>query len=243
MIELPNKNKCYNLPEQVAQNLLNITYLAEQYKNIDALPAIWAQYKSEFDADIETFGNWTTTFEGWEETLATYLTNMSTAAVGAIAGQNIAPANVAATGNITAPSIIETMTGYSVEIDKSTYNWNPIYVGVCKNGNKVSLVVFGSYEKQAADDPSGRLLKLNIPGTVGTQLYPYTVAGVDDILESKPIAAFSTRKLYTMITGETMKVNNFRIDVNLHGINALTDNTTYFFRYEVTFLLSENLVS
>ena len=37
MIQLPNNKKCYNLPEQVAQNLLNIQYLAEQYKNIDEL--------------------------------------------------------------------------------------------------------------------------------------------------------------------------------------------------------------
>lgn len=102
MIELPNKKKCYNLPEQVAQNLLNIQYLAEQYKNIDELPSIWADYKTAFDADLHTFEDWTTTFEGWENTLATYLANMSSAAVGAIAGQNIAPANVAASGTLTA---------------------------------------------------------------------------------------------------------------------------------------------
>ena len=102
MIELPDKKKCYNLPEQVAQNLRNITFLAEQYKNIDALPVIWQTYKEEFDRELETFGEWTTTFEGWTESLSTYLANMSSAAVGAIAGQNIAPANVAASGILTA---------------------------------------------------------------------------------------------------------------------------------------------
>ena len=97
MIQLPNNKKCYNLPEQVAQNLLNIQYLAEQYKNIDELPSIWADYKTAFDADLHTFEDWTTTFEGWENTLATYLANMSSAAVGAIAGQDIAPKTVSQT--------------------------------------------------------------------------------------------------------------------------------------------------
>ena len=132
MIELPNKKKCYNLPEQVAQNLLNITYLAEQYKNIDALPTIWQTYKEEFDRELETFGEWTTTFEGWTESLSTYLANMSSAAVGAIAGQNIAPANVAATGNITADSIIENMSGYSAVLGSDTnFTYEKVYVGVC----------------------------------------------------------------------------------------------------------------
>ena len=89
MIELPNKKKCYNLPEQVAQNLLNIQYLAEQYKNIDALPAIWQTYKEEFDNEFDTFEGWERTFGGWETTLETYLASMSSAAVGALAGQDV----------------------------------------------------------------------------------------------------------------------------------------------------------
>ena len=97
MIQLPNNKKCYNLPEQVAQNLLNIQYLAEQYANIDELPSIWADYKTAFDADLHTFEDWTTTFEGWENTLATYLANMSSAAVGALAGQDVSVKTIAQT--------------------------------------------------------------------------------------------------------------------------------------------------
>ena len=89
MIELPDKKKCFSLPEQVAQNLRNITFLAEQYKNIDALPAIWQVYKEEFDSEMETFEGWTTTFEGWDNTLSTYLANMSSAAVSALVGQDV----------------------------------------------------------------------------------------------------------------------------------------------------------
>ena len=143
MIELPDKKKCFTLPEQVAQNLRNITFLAEQYKNIDALPAVWQVYKEEFDSEMETFEGWTTTFEGWDTTLSTYLANMSSAAVSAIAGQNIAPSNVAATGNITAASIIENMSGYTFDLGTGTENLDRevIYAGAVKNGNKLTLVV------------------------------------------------------------------------------------------------------
>ena len=109
MIKLPDNKKCYSLPEQVAQNLLNIQYLAEQYKNIDALPAVWQTYKEEFDREIETFGDWTTTFEGWDNTLSTYLANMSSAAVSAIAGQDIAPKTVS-----------QTNYSYEVEVNLNT---------------------------------------------------------------------------------------------------------------------------
>ena len=89
MIQLPDNRKCYNLQEQVAQNLNNITYLAQVYAEIDALPAEWRSYKAEFDAEKLIFEGWTTTFEGWDTTLATYLANMSSAAVGALAGQDV----------------------------------------------------------------------------------------------------------------------------------------------------------
>ena len=94
MIELPDKRKCFNLSEQVAQNLRNITFLAEEYKNIDSLPVIWQTYKEEFDSEFETFEGWEGTFEGWTTTLETYLANMSSAAVSAIANQDIAPKTV-----------------------------------------------------------------------------------------------------------------------------------------------------
>ena len=242
MIELPDKKKCYNLPEQVAQNLRNITFLAEQYKNIDELPAIWQTYKEEFDRDLETFGDWTTTFEGWDNTLSTYLANMSSAAVGAIAGQTIAPANVAATGNITADSIVENMTGYNFTKNTTDANWTPVYVGVCKNGNKITFVVFGTITRDSAH--TGSIVELGqftIPSSVGTNLYP----AISYVLDWKFIPFITGLADASPVTLKCVldKNSNTNIGVRVFSHTSLTLDQLYYFRIEVTFLLSQNYAS
>lgn len=247
MIELPNKKKCYNLPEQVAQNLLNIQYLAEQYKNIDALPAIWKTYKEEFDNELEIFGEWTTTFEGWTESLSTYLANMSSAAVGAIAGQNIAPANIAATGNITANSIIENMAGYSFTKQTHTNITNEIiYAGAVKNGNKLTLVVFQKFTRTgtAYYIPFG---EFSLPLDIANKIYTYAIGGgTANVCEVKKCefipnvdsgynSAISSPVIIYK-SGSSLTIRNYSPD-------DFTLNQEYLIRFEVTFLLSDNLAS
>ena len=239
MIELPNKKKCYNLPEQVAQNLLNIQYLAEQYKNIDALPAIWQTYKEEFDSELETFEGWERTFGGWETTLATYLASMSSAAVGAIAGQNIAPANIAATGNITAPSIIESMSGYSASFSSGTSETSAVkvYVGAVKNGNKLTLICAGTLERTGQAD-SFVLCAFTVPDAVLNKLYPVTLGGGQVVLDSKKVDAMYSQYDSASVVAYLTKgsVLNLHVDTT-----NLTQNKVYYFRYEATFLLSDSL--
>ena len=241
MIQLPNNKKCYNLPEQVAQNLLNIQYLAEQYKNIDELPAIWQSYKETFDAEQETFEGWTTTFEGWDNTLSTYLANMSSAAVGAIAGQNIAPANVAATGNITAPSIIENMTGYSfTKTSNANLTREYLYAGVVKNGNKITFCIFLKLNRTGSvEDSICNCGTFNIPASIGARLFPYQGSW----LESKKVYLSSGYNSGTECYGLIFKDGNEAVRVNIYGINSITENTDYVVRVEVTFLLSDNLAA
>lgn len=240
MIELPNKKKCYNLPEQVAQNLLNIQYLAEQYKNIDALPVIWQTYKEEFDRELETFGEWTTTFEGWDTTLSTYLANMSSAAVGAIAGQNIAPGNVAATGNITANSIIENMSGYSVNLNSPTgWTFEKIYISAAKTGNKLTVVVALNVTKGAGAQYNPTICDIKLPVAVYDSLYPTLVGGVNG-LDFRTLNLFSAYDSYITTPAYITKVGFQQIRFNLAS-TALVQDTKYYLRYEATFLLSDNL--
>lgn len=113
-LKLPNDKIVYNLPEQVGVNTENIKYLAEEYKNIDSIPSQYAELKADYDDNIKayfdntmkpTFTSWTNTFNGWTIQLGTYLASMSSAAVGAIAGQNIAPANITSSGDISGTNI------------------------------------------------------------------------------------------------------------------------------------------
>ena len=248
MIQLPNNEKCYSLPEQVAQNLLNIQYLAEQYKNIDELPAIWQSYKETFDAEQETFAGWTTTFEGWDTTLATYLVNMSSAAVSAIAGQNIAPGAVAATGKITAPEIVETMTDYVFipTAEQTGLTREFIYAGIVKNGNKLTLVIALNLTRTGtAGSNQVNLGVFGIPAAIGAKIYSTDIGGetwcasqsidlVKDINGSNPSGRVK------ISAGSTSLSCYLRVaDIN----NTLTLNDKHYVRAEITFLLSDNLAA
>ena len=247
MIQLPNNKKCYNLPEQVSQNLLNIQYLAEQYKNIDELPSIWADYKTAFDADLHTFEDWTTTFEGWENTLATYLANMSSAAVGAIAGQNIAPANVNATTKVDAPlitgdEIVEKMSGYSATLSTQT-NWliEKVYISAVKNGNKLTFVVALNLTKLDAGAANFfNLGSLTIPSAIGEKLYPATV-GLYQFLDNKVINAFSSYDNHVSCPAYIAKSSDTLLLVTMGDASNFVVGTKYYFRYEATFLLNDSL--
>ena len=245
MIELPNKKKCYNLPEQVAQNLLNIQYLAEQYANIDALPAIWQTYKEEFDSELDTFEGWERTFGGWETTLETYLASMSSAAVGAIAGQDIAPGAISATGPITGPSIIENMAGYLFEtFDYTNLTKEIVYAGVVKNGNKITFVIFAKLTR-TGDIPSNvfGLGRFTIPASVYNKLYPYSLGWRSNVLDTKVIPLFYSLEDYVDVPFIFTKETSSRIQIVSGSGNLLPLNQEVLARTEITFLLSDNLAS
>lgn len=246
MIQLPNNEKCYNLPEQVAQNLLNIKYLAEQYANIDSLPTVWKAYKDEFDEDLDTFGDWTTTFEGWETTLGTYLANMSSAAVGAIAGQNIAPANVNATTKVDAPlitgdEIVEKMSGYSAVIPSSTgWTKEKVYIGAVKNGNKLTLVVALNLTKGAGAISNPKLCQITIPASVGSKLYD-TQIGLYSFLDNRVLNAWSAYDNHVEAVAYIGKTSNTLLTYVLDNTTNFVQDTKYYIRYEATFLLSDDI--
>lgn len=234
MIKLPNDKICYNLPEQVAANAENVRYLAETYKNLDEQVATWPEYKAEWDQFAIDYANWTATLED-------YLTNMSSAAVSAIAGQNIAPANVAATGNITSPSIIETMTGYSFDKSIVDSEVSLVYVGACKNGNKLSFVVFGTCNFTALGSTKS-LGRFNIPQEINDKIFPFTLNGVD-LIDIKHVDCFKTQYASDNASIRMTKGSgaNPPLYVFMDASSGLSTSTTYVFRFEATFLLSDNL--
>lgn len=255
-LKLPNDKIVYNLPEQVGVNTENIKYLAEVYKEIDSIPAQYAELKADYEDNIKsyfdntmkpTFTTWTNTFNGWTLQLETYLASMSSAAVGAIAGQDIAPANIAAIGNITGASIIENMNGYSagkVETNFITFT----YVSAVKNGNKLTLAIAGKINV-----PTGSIyneyitmgaISFTIPTSVGTKIYPAGAGGNAGALSSKIIMSFYNYAKKTGINCLCSKQDNRTISITFYGTNDSIDkDVNYAFRWEETFLLTDNLLS
>ena len=166
-------------------------------------------------------------------------------AVEGIAGQDIAPNDVSASGSITGDEIIENMSGYSLTKQTTagvTKDWT--YAGAVKNGNKLTFAVAIEIKRSSdfTNDYMGLCL-FNIPSSVGQKIYPSTLAGLNNGLSIININAWSafTANAKTLRVAIT-KSSNTAIDIQvLAGLQSLTAETTYYARFEVTFLLSENL--
>lgn len=143
---------------------------------------------------------------------------------------------------IHADEIVENMTGYAWQ-DVDT-RFSLIYCGVVKNGNKLTFAVFG---KINGDDVAGSnntyIGKFNIPTSIGQSLIP-TLVGSTNILDIKNVHLYSNIiKSSKEISVYVEKPNNNQLAIVQFGITdaSLTAGTDYFFRYECTFLLSDNL--
>ena len=138
--------------------------------------------------------------------------------------------------------VVEVMAGYSFDI-VNTLEWSAEYVGACKNGNKLSLVVFGTYTYRTGDTTSN-LGSFEIPASVAAKIYPYSISGWDDVVNNSKLYIFygleQERQLYFSLRKQG---NKLVLAIRGPQDASLTDGNTYFFRYEATFLLSDNLAA
>lgn len=145
--------------------------------------------------------------------------------------------DVDVTGAITGDSIIENMSGYSFEKSNEV---EVEYAGVCKNGNKITFSIFGHKEVTESVNQLG----------VGTFIVPASIYNA--IVGGFTSGAYCDIKNLYLATAFNegiskpalmFKSNQNQLSVNIYNTSDLTINSTYYFRYEVTFLLSDNLIS
>ena len=149
--------------------------------------------------------------------------------------------NVNIAGNFTADSIIENMSGYSATVPPNT-NWTQekIYIGVCKNGNKLTLVVAMNLTKNAGASIHPNLAQITIPSAVGEKLYPSQV-GIYSFLDNKKLQCWSAHYSCIDALGYIEKTSNTLLKMNLEDVSNFVEGTKYYVRYEATFLLSDSL--
>lgn len=145
------------------------------------------------------------------------------------------------TGAITAPSIIENMSGYSfTKVADDQYNTTvPLFAGACKNGNKLTLVYFFILNVITARRTFS-VGNFYIPTEVGTKLVPVSIGGDTNKLYFNQLWCATSYNAGVATNCWIDKVSNGRIVFSMNS-NSLADNTTYVCRFEATFLLSENL--
>lgn len=143
-------------------------------------------------------------------------------------------------GKITGDEIIENMSGYSFELPEENPELTIIYAGVVKNGNKITFVIFGKYNRPAENPKINPYLGMfNIPAEIGAKIHAWSGMFVD----SKNTPFFASASTITNKVVGIEKRTPTTIYFTGYGTHTLTANTDYMFRVEETFLLSENLAS
>ena len=151
--------------------------------------------------------------------------------------------NVNVDGNFTANSIIENMNGYSfTPLSNNGYNFEFVYAGVVKNGNKLTCAIALNITKTNDSIATSNVsfCYLNLPSAIMDKLHPVEIDGLG-FLSLYKLNAFSANGNSVEINGAISKSTN-AIAFASKGIKgSLIEGTKYYVRFEATFLLSDNL--
>lgn len=160
----------------------------------------------------------------------------------AITGAGAITGNLAVGGAITGKSIIENMSGYSFEnLLPTGYVASNIYAGAVKNGNKLTLVLALNLTKNSEATDSNPLIgRFTIPSSIGSKIYPSIS---DSIVDTQQIRAYVSAGSFISVNGYVTKSNDNTKLSFVGFLGSFQIDATYYIRYEVTFLLGENLAS
>lgn len=140
--------------------------------------------------------------------------------------------------SIKGDEIIENMSGYSFYLPPNT-DWtkNIAYAGVVKNGNKITFVVCGNVSKTAnAGSPDFISLgKFTIPSSIADKLFPISGTIIDYRFQDWFVSLGDSLNVRVYTEKDTST------SINMIAFANPTLDKVYNFRYELTFLLSDNL--
>lgn len=184
--------------------------------------------------------------DGSQHLIATY-NDGSTNDLGAIFSGNInISGNLTVTGGIagnaiTGDSIIENMSGYSFTNNAST-GVTVIYAGVVKNGNKITMAIFFSVKLDSSSSSALTLGQFVLPADIDARIYPFNFEGSSTQYVDVKATSIVTNG-YGNVAGfaTAFKYSAQNIRCEFAPSSAITAGSKYFGRYEVTFLLSDNL--
>lgn len=162
-----------------------------------------------------------------------------------VTGNTTVGGNLSASGKISGGEIVEDMSGYSFTKtqDSDYYQFDYIYAGVVKNGNKLTLTVAVNITLISGAHIQTNVGIFAIPSSVLSKIYPTTVGGASLVDEKKIVAIPSTSytSLYDTFAYMQKTASNLVMAVNVP--TDLEQGETAYFRYEVTLLLSDNLAA
>lgn len=170
--------------------------------------------------------------------------------LGAIFSGNVNIAGtLAVTGKISGGEIVEDMSGYSFSgaVSAAPFTFDFVYAGVVKNGNKLTLVCAIDAVRSGEVQTYGEYAVLGdftIPQSVNEKIIPFRTGTAfgEIVTKNQILAVTDPQSSGVEIEGFTQQLYNPQgIRFYLRGLNALSLNTHYYIRAEITLLLSENL--
>lgn len=147
-------------------------------------------------------------------------------------------------GNITGDSIIENMTGYSFAKQSPLgFTIDYVFASIVKNGNKLTAVIAANITRTDSVPDASNIGRFNIPAAVAAKLYP-TYIGNYNVLDMHKVSVSKDGINFTDLLSRVYKGNNeFSVFLTATTLNTLDLNEKYFLRYEITFLLSDNMAA
>ena len=239
-----------NIPEQVSKNMSDIAFLKEELLNkeytiqdmqIVAGHLIITTYGGEQIDAGEIKNIVSMSIDGSQHLIATY-NDGTTEDLGAIFSGNVnISGDLSVSGDFTASSIVETMNGYSWAAEPSLASRGVTlnYVGVVKTGNKITFAVAGEYAVDDDTSPSWNLFigRFTVPADILNKLEIMVGTAVD----GRECLMFSAEDQFVAKPINLDKLSPTLQLVLRNMSSGFTAGETYAFRYEATFLLSENL--
>ena len=161
--------------------------------------------------------------------------------------------NMDVAGDFTADSIIENMPS-SYVFDKSSAISNLtkdyVYAGIVKTGNKITLAVGCKLTRTGTIGTQYlHIGNFVIPSDIASKIFPVNIGGsnfvdVKDVALLYNLSTAKAGRAYAEKSSDGLGRNVIGINLNIDDINnELTLNAEYYFRYEITILLSDNLAS
>lgn len=147
--------------------------------------------------------------------------------------------------SVKANEIIENMNGYSFNLASPTgYTLEGVYVGACKNGNKLTFVLAFNITRNE-DNLTGNvsLGEFIIPENVGVNLIPARVGEYNyllNLIATGWTSAWSNRsQIFALAKADNSHINAY---FDSSANTNLIKDAKYYFRVEMTFLLGDNLI-
>ena len=139
----------------------------------------------------------------------------------------------------------EPMEGYSFTLPEAQTNLTKDfkYVGVVKNGNKLTFVIYVRLVKSGNVGARGKLGEFTIPSDVSAKLIPTSIFGEQllsaDFINAVDETAVASKQLMIVCGKNNNKVY---FDIGSASMANLLENDSNYLRIEQTFLLSDNLI-